>query len=88
MVVLSSIVSPVLIASDGDFPLMVNIWLFPFPNCIWYLLAISFVVSTIAFSSSMSLWIRAISSIQRRHPVVCVSHIFTSPKHDAISCTN
>ena len=67
MVVLSSIVSPMVIAPDGDSPLIVDIWLFSFPNFIWYLLAISLVVSTIAFSSSWSWWIRATSSIFYLH---------------------
>ena len=42
MVVLSITVSPMVIAPDGGSPLIVNIWLFSFPNFIWYLLAISF----------------------------------------------
>ena len=68
----------------GSLLLIVSIWLLSLPNLIWYLFAMSLVMDSILFSSSLSLYISATSSIHRRHPGVGVFHRFWFPT--SISC--
>ena len=53
---------------------IVSTWLFYLPNLMWYLVAISSVMSNILWSSSLSWWTRATSSIHSRHPFILLFH--------------
>ena len=68
--VLSSISFPSFISGGGAVFPMISSWLFSFPNWMWNLLAMSFVVSSIFWISSFSWWMSTTSSIHRRHPRV------------------
>ena len=79
MLVFSSGWSPIVISVFWGFLLRIIDWLFSFPNLMWYLLARSFVVYSILWSSSLSWWIRATSSIHSRHPDIVLFHSFWFP---------
>ena len=74
VLVCSSGWSPIVISVFRFFLLRIIDWLFSFPNLMWHLLARSFVVWNILWSSSLSWWIRATSSIHSRHPDIVLFH--------------
>ena len=67
VVTFSRSIFPSLNGVSGVFPIVI-VWLFSWPNLIWYLFAISSVMFSIFWSSFLFLWINATSSIHRRHP--------------------
>ena len=67
VVTFSRSICPSLNGVSGVFPIVI-VWLFSWPNLIWYLFAISSVMFSIFWSSFLFLWISATSSIHRRHP--------------------
>ena len=82
----SSVWFPIRVSVVRFLLLIVSIWLLTLSNLIWYLFAMSLVMDSILFSSSLLFCISATSSIHRRHPGVGMFHRFWIPT--SISCNS